>query len=63
MADFDDDAVMMTCNLPTEQQIERAAKIIAVARGAFIGDWPKFYDDAWNILLVSMNQTKIMIGR
>jgi hypothetical protein len=50
-------------NMPSEIQIERAARMIAVARNVPLGEWPKFQDIARDMLVICMNQTKIMIGR
>lgn len=63
MAEFDEQGFLAGANMPTDEQIERAAILITEARGVDSLAWPMFKEIARDILVVSMNQTKIMIGR
>lgn len=63
MTRFEEESFKASIALPAKEQIERAARLIAASRQRPMDNWQEFAEIARDILVISMNQTKIMIGR
>lgn len=58
----DDDAKAHPVKLPSPEQVERAARLVAVAHGLTEDYWKPHQNEARAILMVTMNVPKIEAG-
>jgi hypothetical protein len=57
-----DDELLTNITLPTDEQVERAAKIAAVSYGSPPEHWPVHAGISRLVLVIVNNQTKINLG-
>lgn len=62
MPDFDEDRFKADVTIPSEQQVERAAKLICMAHGRGVHEWVLYQDQARGALVIVMNQAKWKFG-
>jgi hypothetical protein len=57
-----DDALLHNVTLPTDEQVERAAKLAAVAHGDKPERWQSHAGVARVALVILLNRTKVEVG-
>lgn len=62
MSEFDEERFAADINLPGDEQVERAARLIAYAQYGDSGMWRQFAVEARRILAVEMNRAKWQLG-
>jgi hypothetical protein len=57
-----DEELLNNAQFPSQEQIERAAKLAAVADGLEVNHWPNYVLTARVVLTILANTTKIDLG-
>lgn len=57
-----DAKLIADAKLPHDAQVERAAKLMCIAHGYKVENWPDFKSNARDILVCMQNETAIILG-
>lgn len=62
MPDFDAERFLADVNMPTAEQVERAARLLCFAQKGSMDEWPFHKEEAKAALILHLNRAKWQMG-